>query len=108
MSRKIIARITFTDQNQGVIFGDDKISGHNLKEVKSKLDAAGYPTRGSPVFIDSKKGKPIRIGWSKDSRDKYEDTGKTFTKETWVSLYEERPLNLDREAKKKKKLGSMS
>lgn len=101
----IIATVAVKQSKNHYIDYEDKVTGKNMKDVKQKLAEKGYPTKGSPVYVDTKDGKTVRVGWVKNSRDKYEDTGKSFVKETWVSLYEQRPLNLDR---KKSKLKAMS
>ncbi len=43
------------------------------------------------VYIDTKEGKALVIGWVFLKRDKYQDCNKSYLREVWVTLYDEPP-----------------
>ena len=43
----------------------------------------------SSVYVDQKEGPSIRVGWVFQKMDRYEDTGKPYLRETWITLYEQ-------------------
>lgn len=43
------------------------------------------------VYIDSTDGPSVAIGWVFVKRDRYEDTGEPFLRETWVTVHDAQP-----------------
>ena len=41
-------------------------------------------------YVDGPKGT-VPVGWVFQKRDRYEDTGETYLRETWVSVYDVTP-----------------
>lgn len=42
----------------------------------------------SKVYIDGLQGHPKAIGWCFVKRCKYEETGKEYLRETWITLHD--------------------
>lgn len=51
-----------------------------------------YGRCAGKVYVDSKRLGTIHVGWVFVKRDKYEDTGETFLRETWITLLDKDEL----------------
>ena len=45
------------------------------------------------VYIDTKDGKTLAIGWVFLGRDKYQGCDKTYLREVWVTLHDGPPIS---------------
>lgn len=45
------------------------------------------------VYIDTKNGKTLAIGWVFLGRDKYQDCNKSYLREVWVTLHDGPPMH---------------
>jgi len=102
----IIAHMTFKDNKQGVIFNEETRNFKDIREaVRGVKEEFGIKGKTQPMFINTKSGKTIRIGFVKNYWERYDDTGARFPAELWTSFDECKPVNLDESSMKKKLKG---
>ena len=80
-------KFTYVDRNQNCITWENKECFNDLKEAKQHLKE-NYPHSRKPIYVDMKDGSTRKCGYVFSHREKYQDTGKTFIEEIWVSFYE--------------------
>ena len=89
----IILLISHIDKTQGYRTWDHKESFKDMKEAKAYLKE-NYPHKRQTMYIDLKDGSTKKTGYVYHRKDKYQDTGKTFIEEIWVSFHQQTPLYL--------------
>ena len=62
----------------------------NLGDLYRAL-AKEYGRCTCTVHIDRKDAAPLTVGWVFVQRVKYDDSDKTYLRETWVTVYAEKP-----------------
>ena len=99
-----IVRTTYRNASESYIIGDEEIPvGDSIFYTEKGLDLSilyKYGVRNygrciSKCYIDDSQGKPKQIGWVFIKRDKYEDTGETYLKETWLTVERKYPVRYE-------------
>ena len=81
---------TFVNVDKGYRFGETEPYKPYTEDV-GRLFRDMQPEYGrcvSSVYVDQKDGPPKRIGWVFQRKDRYEDSGETYTREVWVTLHD--------------------
>jgi len=91
------AEITFVDTKGKQSYGTDKVYFTTFADLKSQLkDDYGIDMnkhRKSKMYVDTKSGTK-EVGYVLNRWGKYDDTGKRFPEEVWISFYKSSPLQL--------------
>lgn len=85
--------VDYVNKNEGYII--DRLDAYEtMYSNKEELYKACVEEFGKPageVYIDV-NGKEKPVGWIFEKPQKYEDTKKSFTLETWVTVYKSEPI----------------
>jgi hypothetical protein len=83
----------FVDLSREIRFGEtgpyESFTDDPGELFKSCLREYGRCT--GKVYIDTREGKTMAIGWVFLGRDTYQDCDKTYPREVWVTLHEGPP-----------------
>lgn len=83
----------FVDKDRHIRFGEaepyESFTDDTGKLFKSCQREYGRCT--SKIYIDTKQGKTLKIGWVFLERDKYQDCNKTYLREVWITLHDGPP-----------------
>ncbi|RLG45312.1 MAG: hypothetical protein DRN81_01975 [Thermoproteota archaeon] len=99
----IIATVTFRDKKQKVIWNEERRNFKNISAaMKGVKEEFGITGKTEPMFVDTKTGKTKKVGFVKSYWERYDDSGKRFPAEMWVSFDECKPVNMSKASVKKK------
>lgn len=92
----ILVEIVHVDKKQKVRWYDEE---HKFKDFGSAkgfiFDDLGLSKhKKTACYVDDKEGNQIQIGYVFNKWNFYEDTGKRFPEEVWVSFRESNYVNL--------------
>lgn len=87
---------TFIDRTRDLQFGDSGVyeTCHDRPGELYRAMRAEYGRCMGKVYVDRPEGgEPQHVGWVFIKRDKYEDTGKPYLREVWVTVHARKPEN---------------
>lgn len=101
----IIVRITLTNETEGHGIAEFEEDPHEwyafdrdepidmgalYRELQSE-----YGVCRSSVYVDRAEGPPKRCGWYFESRKPYDDTGESYLRGAWCTVYERTPAQYE-------------
>lgn len=89
----LLVQETFLNKTEGYCLGESPVQETDCDTPGEvyRFAQREYGRCTSKVYIDGTDGKARAIGWVFVQRLKYEDTGDTYLRETWVTLHDAEP-----------------
>ena len=90
----ILAVVKYVDKNQNAITWDEELTASDMKDLRGQFREKFGNCKRSKQYTELKDGSSYHSGYVFHYWDHYNDTGKRFLAEAWVTLYEVNPIKL--------------
>lgn len=86
-------RVTHINASEGHIFSEytEALDGDMTRGQFYRDGVTNYGRCISKVYVDGPDGPPIHVGYVFEKRERYEDTGEPYKRETWLVLEDVQP-----------------